>query len=153
MQIPDYIIILGGLTLIIIVVVVVMFARKSRKVDLTTPDNPDEKPDWIVTTPPAETMAATKADGEGVTVFDYDEGEKVAAPFAEQIEDILLAHLKENPELASLNVDLGTGDAGDLEIWVDGTKYDQVADIPNPQLQSAIHQAIEKWNQHMDSQG
>ncbi len=153
MQIPGYIIILGVISLAILLVIVVLLVMRARKVNLTTPDTPDTKPDWIINTPPEETMAATLADGEGITVYDYDEGEHVAAPFAEQIEDILHAKLKEDPQLAALDVDLGTNEAtGELEVWVDGARYEQIEDIPNPQLQTAIKQAVDKWNQHMDSQ-
>ena len=153
MQIPNYIIFLGIISLLILVVVGVLFYMRSRKVNLTTPEDPDAKPDWIISTPPEETMAATLADGEGITVYDYDEGEHVAAPFAEQIEDILHAKLKADPQLAALDVDLGTNEAtGELEVWVDGTRYEQIADIPNPQLQAAIQEAVDKWNQHMDAQ-
>lgn len=153
MQFSGYIIILGILSLVILLVVFALFAKRSRKVNLTSPDKPDTKPDWILNTPPEETMAATLADGEGITVYDYDEGEHVAAPFAEQIEDILQAKLKADPQLAALNVDLGTSETtGELEVWVDGTKYEQIEDIPNPQLQTAIKEAVDKWNQHMDSQ-
>lgn len=153
MQIPDYVLILGAVALVIILVVVAVFAMRSRKVNLTTPAEPDTKPDWIISTPPAETVEATIADGEGVTVYDYDEGEHVAAPFVEQIEDILQAKLKADPQLAALNVDLGTNVAtGEMEVWVDGTRYEQIGDIPNPQLQTAIQEAVAKWNEHMDSQ-
>ena len=48
----------------------------------------DDKPEWMRTTPPEETMAASKADDEGVTLYDHDEGEQLAS-FAEQIEDVL----------------------------------------------------------------
>lgn len=153
MQIPSYIIILGVISVVILLVIGVLFAMRSRKVNLTTPDDPNTKPDWIINTPPEETMAATLADGEGITVYDYDEGEHVAAPFAEQIEDILHAKLKENPQLAALDVDFGTNETTEeLEVWVDGTRYEQIEDIPNPQLQTAIKESIDAWNQHMDSQ-
>lgn len=153
MQVPGYILILGALSLVILLVVIIVFYMRSRKVNLTTPNDPDTKPDWIINTPPEETMAATLADGEGITVYDYDEGEHVAAPFAEQIEDILQAKLKADPQLAALNVDLGTNEAtGEMEVWVDGTRYEQIGDIPNPQLQTAIQEAVAKWNEHMDSQ-
>ena len=152
MPIPDYVYILGIIAFLVIVVIVTLFVIQSRRVNLTKPSNPDEKPDWLKMNPPEETMAATIAEGEGVTLYNYDEGEHLAAPFAEQIEDILKASIKDNPDLASLEVDFGTNSTGDLAFWVDGTQYDQIEDIPNEALQEALNQAIEKWNQYMDSQ-
>ncbi|MGB8984237.1 MAG: hypothetical protein WCC12_20395, partial [Anaerolineales bacterium] len=80
----------SGLILIVVIVIIVMLIawglvyRKSRQVNLTkTPAG--QKPEWMHTTPPAETTAATEADGEGVTLYDYDKGESIAAPFAEQV--------------------------------------------------------------------
>ncbi len=152
MEIPSVVYVVGIIALLVVVVVIALFAMRSRKVDLTTPESPDEKPEWLVKDPPQETMAATLADGEGITLYNYDEGEHVAAPFAEQIEDILQAQLKDNPALASTKVDLGTSSAGDLEFWVNDTKYAQIEDIPDQALQDAIHQAIERWNQYMDEE-
>jgi hypothetical protein len=79
---------------ILVAVILVMLAFllpiivKARKVNLTGKTN--DKPEWMRETPPKATIQAAHADNEGTTVFDYDEGEKLASPFAEQIEDIVL---------------------------------------------------------------
>jgi hypothetical protein len=152
MQIPAYIYILGIIALLVVVGVFVLFLMRSRRVNLTKPSQPNEKPEWLKMDPPEETTSATIAEGEGVTLYNYDEGEHLASPFAEQIEDIVNASIKENPQLASTKIDLGTSPSGDIEFWVNDTKYDQIEDIPNEAIQEALHQAIEKWNQYMDSQ-
>ena len=106
-----------------------------------------QKPEWMRTTPPPETVAATRVDGERVALYDYDPGEKIAAPFAEQIEDILRAHLSADPALAAMDVDLGTAPDGGLEIWVDGECYTDVSLLPDERLRQAFRQAIERWEQ------
>lgn len=119
--------------------------RQAKEVNLTRPPSPDEKPEWMRAMPPPETVAATQADGEGITLYDYDEGEQEAAPFAEQVEDILHAMMQEVPELAGIQVDLGTAADDSLEIWVDGTVYSEVDAVPNEHLRELIHQAIARW--------
>jgi len=96
--------------------------------------------------PPAETLAATKADKKGVAFFDHDQGEKLAAPFAEQIEDILRAKIEADPALKKYQIDLGTGANQSLEIWVDGTAYASVDELPDERLKEAFRAAVEKWN-------
>jgi hypothetical protein len=44
-------------------------------------------------------------------------------------------------------VDFGTAADGSLEIWVDGTAYSVIQDIPDEPIRAAIHQAIAKYNQ------
>ena len=145
MQIPMTVYLIGAIALVIILGIVVMLVLQSRRVNLTKPNSPEEKPEWLKSTPPKETIAATLADGEGITLYNHDEGERLAAPFAEQIEDILQALLKDDPQLSSLKVDLGTSDSGGLEFWVNGTKYEQIEDIPNKPLRDTILQAVKKW--------
>ena len=96
--------------------------------------------------PPAETVASAKVDNEPVGFFDHDEGEKLAAPFAEQIEDILRAKIKADPALQKYEIDLGTGANQALEIWVDGKPYSSVDDLPDERLKEAFRSAVEKWN-------
>jgi hypothetical protein len=141
------IIVIVSVIVIIMLVVWVLLLRTSRRVNLTrTPDG--QKPEWMHTTPPAETTAATQAEGEGVTLYNYDKGENVAAPFAEQIEDILKSQLSADPSLRSYNdIDLGTGPDGGLEIRVGDKRYTGIDQIPDERLRAAIKQAVATYNQ------
>lgn len=105
-----------------------------------------EKPEFLREMPPAETVAATMADNEGITVFDYDHGEKLAAPFAEQIEDILRAKIKADPALQKYEIDFGTSADHGLEIWVNGKRYGSVNELPDERLREAFRSSVEKWN-------
>jgi hypothetical protein len=135
--------IVGGMAILISVVLLALVFMRSNEVNLTGRTN--DKPDWMRSTPPMETVGATHAENEGVTIFDYDAGEKIAAPFAEQIEDILRAKLNSDP-FNKFNIDLGTGADGSLEIWVNGTKYESVNALPDERLKNAFHEAVTKWN-------
>lgn len=118
-------------------------ARKNNQASLLTPT--DTKPEWMREMPPKETVAATLADGEGIQVYDYDEGEAVASPFAEQIEDILQAKLAADPEFQQYKVDLGTAADGTLEISINGVIYANISDIPNEKLQALFNETFEAW--------
>ena len=138
--------ILGGIVVIAMVVALGWLFLRSNQVNLTgTPDG--QKPEWMRTTPPQETLSATQAEGEGITLFNEDAGEKLAAPFVEQIEDILKNLMASDPQLSGHTVDFGTADDGGLEIWVDGKAYREVKDIPEEAIRAAIQKAIKLYNQ------
>ena len=138
-----FVVIVGVIVVVMVLLIVPVFI-KSRKVNLT--GKTDEKPEWMRSTPPAETMKATRAENEGVTLYNQDADEKVAAPFAEQIEDILRAKLDSNP-FNKFKIDLGTSEDGSLEIWVNGTKYSSVNDLPDEELKQAFLEAVKKWEE------
>ncbi len=147
MGVPVIVWILGGAGVLIIAAIVGWLVLQSRRVNLTGSESPDQKPEWMRTTPPPETRAATQADGQGVAVYDYDAGEHVAAPFAEQIEDIARAFMNADPALAAMDVDLGTTPEGGLEIWVNGERYTDLSQLPSERLRQVFQQAIERWEQ------
>ena len=78
-------------------------------------------------------------------LYDYDAGEQVAAPFAEQVEDIIPARLSADPALTAMEVDLGTAPDGGLEIWVNGVRYTDANLLPDERLRR-VFQAIEEWS-------
>ena len=141
-----FILIAGGLMVVVGLVMLALVFMKSNQVDLTGKTDEDGKPEWMHDMPPKETLEASQADGEGVTLYDHDEGEKLAAPFAEQIEDMLKAKALSDPYLRSFNLDFGTGADGGLEIWVNGDKFDGVANLPDEQLKQALLQVVKEWN-------
>lgn len=145
--IPPVVWIAGGATVAVIAVIYAIFVLQRRRIDLTHAKSPDQKPEWIKTTPPPETVAATQAQGEGIGLYGRDPGEGFAAAFVEQIEDIVHARLSEDVTLSGVKVDFGTAPAGELEIRVDGETYSDVGDIPNERLREIIRQAVESWGQ------
>ena len=136
------VVILGAIVILVSVGVLALVFMKSNEVQLT--GKTEDKPEWMHSTPPKETTAATRADDEGVTLFDHDAGERIASPFAEQIEDILRAKLDSDP-FNKFEIDFGTGKDGSLEIWVDGNMYASVDEIPDEGLKQAFREAVEKW--------
>lgn len=137
-------VIVGGIALLAVVLLFLPVLIKSRKVNLTKTGA--EQPEWMRTSPPAETQAALAKDQESMAVYDHDQGEKIAAPFAEQIEDILHEKLKADPYLKQFNIDLGTAPDGGLEIWVNGKAFDSIESLPDERLKAAFREAVEKWN-------
>ena len=138
--------ILGGIVVIVMVVALGWLFLRSNQVDLSGTQE-GQKPEWMRTTPPQETLSATQAEGEGITLFNEDAGEKLAAPFAEQIEDILKNLMASDPQLSGHTVDFGTADDGGLEIWVNGKPYREIKDIPEEAVRAAIQKAIKLYNQ------
>ncbi|MCA2001705.1 MAG: hypothetical protein LDL51_07565 [Chloroflexi bacterium] len=136
------ILVLGAVVILIAVGALALVFIKSNQVELT--GKTEDKPEWMKTTPPQETTAATRAEDEGVTLYNHDEGERLAAPFAEQIEDILRAKLNSDP-FNQFRIDLGTGKDGSLEIWVNGKMYASVDELPDERLKQAFREAVKKW--------
>ena len=138
--------VVGLLAVALVVVLVVFFFlfQRSNTVNLT--GNTEDKPDWMRETPPAETLGALLREGKKVTVFDYDEGEKLAAPFTEQIEDIFRAKIEADPDLNHYQIDLGSAPDGTLEIWVNDKKYSNVNDLPDNKLKKAFRDSVRQWN-------
>ena len=134
--------VLGVIVILISVGLLALVFIKSNQVQLT--GKTDDKPEWMRSTPPKETTDATRADDEGVTLFDQDAGERIAAPFAEQIEDILRAKLESDP-FNKFEIDLGTSKDGLLEIWVNGKMYASMDEIPDAGLKQAFREAVAKW--------
>lgn len=135
---------LGIIAALVMIVVLVLLFQRSNTVNLT--GTGDEKPEWMREAPPAETLAAAKKEGKDITVFDFDQGEKLAAPFTEQIEDIFRAKIEADPALKDYKIDLGTGENGTLEIWVNEKKYANVNDLPDDRLKAAFRESVTKWN-------
>ena len=136
------VLILGAIVILISVGLLALMFMKSNEVQLT--GKTEDKPEWMSSTPPKETMAATRADDEGVTLFDHDAGERIASPFAEQIEDILRAKLDSDP-FNKFEIDFGSAKDGSLDIWVNGKMYASVDEIPDEGLKKAFREAVEKW--------
>lgn len=135
---------LVGIALVAVILVFVFLFRKSNTVNLT--GNMEEKPAWMRETPPAETLGVLLREGKKVTVFDYDHGEKLAAPFTEQIEDIFRAKIEADPELNHYQVDLGSAPDSTLEFWINDKKYTNVNDLPDERLKKAFRESVAKWN-------
>lgn len=137
------IIVIGVIALLVVIVLLVPVMQRANKVELTAPS--DTKPEWMRDMPPAETVAKTLADGEGITVFDYEHGEKLAAPFAEQIEDIVRAGMQADPELAEVKIDFGTDKDQTLEIWVNEKKYKSISELPDERLKKLMREAVQRF--------
>ena len=145
--IPPVVWIAGCASAVVIVVIYAIFVLQRRRIDLTHARSSDQKPEWMKTTPPPETVAATQARGEGIGLYGRDPGEGLAAAFVEQIEDIVHARLREDLPLSGVEVDFGTTPTGELEIWVDGESYTDVGDIPDERVREIIRQAVGSWGQ------
>jgi len=136
---------LVAVALVVIILVFVFLFQKSNAINLT--GNTEDKPDWMRETPPAETLGALLREGKKVMVFDYEEGEKLAAPFTEQIEDIFRAKIEADPDLNHYQVDLGSAPDGTLEIWVNDKKNTNVNDLPDDKLKRVFRASVVKWNE------
>ena len=136
--------VIAGIVILVMLAFLYPVFVKSRKVNLT--GKTADKPDWMRETPPRASSKASLADNEGVTVFDHDEGEKIASPFVEQIEDILRARMDADPYFKQFEIDLGTGADGGLEIWVNGEKYTDIKTLPDEKLKQAFAEAVKQWD-------
>ncbi|MBK7319100.1 hypothetical protein [Candidatus Villigracilis affinis] len=136
------VLILGGIVILISVGLLALMFMKSNEVNLT--GKTEDKPEWMKSNPPKETVNATRVENEGVTLFDHDAGERIASPFAEQIEDILRAKLESDP-FNKFDIDFGSAPDGSLEIWVNGSMYPSMDDLPDEGLKNAFRNAVKEW--------
>lgn len=137
---------IAAVAAVLVVVAVAFVFWRANQVDMT--GTGEDKPDWVRSIPPPQTLAATRARQKDFQMFNHQEGERLASPFAEQIEDVLQALLREHPELNHYHVDLGTAPDGGLEIWVNEQKFDDIDDIPDDDLRDVFRDAIEIWQNH-----
>lgn len=139
--------ILGGAALVVVLVIYFLLVKQSRKIDFDAAP-PGEKPDWIATDIPEETIKAFIEDQEEISLYDLEPGEDLAAPFAEQTEDILRSQMEKDPELKGVDVDFGTGPDGGIEFHIGGETYRSLEEIPDEQVRKAIQLAIARYNQN-----
>jgi hypothetical protein len=116
------VLIIGALAGLIVAGILFLLFRKGNTADLTAPTQ--EKPAWLRQNPPAE---------------------RLAAPFAEQIEAIIQAWIEKRPELQHYKLDFGTAPDGGLEIWIDAKKFADVNALPDENLKTLVKEAIELW--------
>jgi len=136
----------GILAVLVVIGIVAFMIWQGQKFKLTdTP--PGEKPEWMRNPPPEETQAALKAKGEKMAVFEHTNGERLASPFAEQIEDMVHTRLQEDILLKAIQVDFGTAPDGGLEFIIDGVRYATLENIPAGGVKEIIQQAIQHFNQ------
>ncbi len=145
MEVPQIVLMIGGAAILVAFLALVVFFLKSRRVDLIEDSPAAKKPEWMRSTPPPESVAARQRAGSEVGMYGEEAGERLASPFAEQIEDTFRAELEKDPSLARYQIDLGTSPDGDLEIWVDGERYTEVNQLPDARLRTAFQKAVQAW--------
>lgn len=82
-----------------------------------------------------------------------DPGERVAEPFAEQIESMVHNLLAGEADLDPTSLDFGTEEDGSLAIWYGGNKYTQVDEIPEPRVRQAVEEAVDSFNRPAGGSG
>jgi hypothetical protein len=75
-----------------------------------------------------------------------DEGEEVAEPISEEIEELARRKLASEYGMSDVELDFGTGGDGSLEIWVGGDCYDSYDKIPDSRIRDSIKAAVEEYN-------
>jgi hypothetical protein len=139
------VVIIGGIAVLVVLGVIIWLFRGRKSDPSAVPGG--EKPAWMRNMPPKETITALKEDGEKMAVYDYDKGEKLAAPFAEQIEDMVRAKLNADPFLKSTQIDFGTAPDGGIEFHVNGQVFAGLEQMPDGRIKATIKQTIESYNQ------
>lgn len=145
MGLPIEVLVAGGIAVLAVLILLLMLGGRTRKLDLDRSEEGLSKPEWVQSSTPAETIEQLRADGESYQLFDRDPSERLAAPFAEQIEDIIHNLLQQSPELSDVRVDLGTAQDGMLEIWINETLYNSVDELPDEKIRQVFRTAIARW--------
>lgn len=139
----------GSLMLVFVVVVTIalflmcLLIMRTWQANINRFDPPEKKPGLLQSLSPRD---AAPGYAEGTA------SEKLAAPFAEQIEDIIHDLVAAEPALTGILVDFGTAPDGTLEIWVNDKRYADVGHVPDERIRAVIQQAIAMYNeQHTKS--
>ena len=119
---PGQVAVIVGLVFVIILVVFAL-ATRMRRVQTETPD----------------TLSQVKE-------AKLEEGERPSTIISEQIEEMVKERLSQHVDLAATELDFVTAADESLEIWVDGVRYAEYADIPDHRIRSAIENAVETFN-------
>lgn len=88
-------------------------------------------------TPQAETYAPD------AKVEQYERPSSIAA---EQIEALVRQKLDAYPDLADTVLDFATADDGTVDVWVNRRQYDNIEDIPDERVRTAIREAVKSFN-------
>lgn len=72
--------------------------------------------------------------------------ERPSSIVSEQIEEMVKRKLAHYPDLADIVLDFGTVPDGTIDIWVNKKQYDNVDDIPDERIRTAIKEAVEEFN-------
>jgi hypothetical protein len=75
-----------------------------------------------------------------------ENGERLASPVSEQIEEAAQRKLAGYPDLAGKRLDFGTAPDGSLEIWFDDVRYGSVDQIPDARVREAVAEAVASFN-------
>jgi hypothetical protein len=75
------------------------------------------------------------------------EGERIAAPISEVIEDMVRERMGADPSLREVKIDFGSTSDGALEIWIDDERYLDVDEIPKEKVRTIIHEAVRSYNE------
>lgn len=72
--------------------------------------------------------------------------ERPSSVVAEQIEEMVKRKLASYPDLSDTVLDFGSMSDGTIDIWVNKSQYDDIKDIPDERIRTAIQEAVEKFN-------
>ncbi len=89
---------------------------------------------------PAKEIQAMTADAK------VGNDERPSSVIAEQIEEMVKQKLAVYPDLASMVLDFGTMPDGTMDVWVNKCQYDDIKDIPDERIRTAIQEAVKKFN-------
>ena len=162
MDFPTETLLLGSLAIAAVVGVLIAFAARARPIEGKPSAAAEAGPGGIdqpveSAAEPTPRAAPVEMDQRGESAVAPEpraapvkerragQRERLAAAFAEQIEDVLRAFLLADPLLAERDVDLGTAADGSLEIVVDGEVYSEVSDIPDQRIREALAKAVADW--------
>jgi hypothetical protein len=128
--------------LVLLVLFLYLLILRSRYMNLTDSD-PVDKPRFLA---PRQPNTAT-------TDFKTEADEWLAAPFAEEIEDIAKELIAADPQLTGTRLDFGTAPDGSLEIWLGDKRYTEIAHLPDPRLQAILRQAVARYHEQQAPPG
>ena len=101
---------------------------------------------WVINNRRSDREYAPPKGLDDVSESRIELGERQSSIVSEQIEEMVKQQLADDDELSSVAIDFGADTNGNLEYWIDGTRYTSIDDIPIPKIREAIHGAVASFN-------
>lgn len=106
----------------------------------------EEQQEQATTAPPLETESTPETVQE---IEDGDEGEIKMLSVVDEVNDILQRKLGGSP-LAGKGIHLMENHKQEIRFWVGLESYDDVEEIPDPEIRNLIDEAVREWEQNRE---
>ena len=109
----------------------------------------EEAPEELESVPPPQIGVETESVPEPVQEIEDDDGEIKMLSVVDEVNDILQRKLHGSP-LAGKGIYLMENHNKEIRFWVGLESYNDVSEIPDPEIRELIDDAVKEWEQNRE---